>query len=471
MLLGRHAVLLAGVLPSDHHRLGRILQFPLEAFPKGDLKFIFDSMLKFWHKYRGVLPSSALFTTLERQPADKRAQTIRIWEELLSHEVSDSDFESARASVYEEWEYNFANGMLRDAATVLDTGHVNDEGTDSKVARGPQAMRKFLESQFRAMDRLSIDATPEAELGEEFSAIMADYGSASVADRIRVRTGVDEIDLATAGGLGAGQFWLVAAYAAEGKTLFSANLISYGAYRQGLNVVYLTGETLRDDVRRRFVVRHTRDPRFGNPVGVDYLGVKSGTLSPQHFEVYQHAAHDLSTGSGVRYGRFVLAQMPLQCDFEHVKSMLSRYEAQFPVHVLVVDSIDMVRTPRHGFSYREQLNETIEAFASLATSYAHGRGLIVVSPYQIKREAYEEALRNSGRYTLSALSETALAERRAYGVLSLLKLPDMPGQLRAQILKLRDGPVCDFPLEVDHRSCFVGPSAGIIAMSTLDMMT
>jgi hypothetical protein len=151
--------------------------------------------------------------------------------------------------------------------------------------------------------------------------------------------------------------------------------------------------------------------------------------------------------------------------------MLDRYEAQWPVHMLVVDSIDMVRSPRQGWSYREQLNETIEGFASVATSYAHGRGLIVVSPYQIKREAYEDALRNSGRYNLSALSETAMAERRAYGIVSLLRLPDMPGQIRAQILKLRDGPACDFPLEVDQRSCYVGPSAGIVSLSTLEMMT
>jgi hypothetical protein len=124
--------------------------------------------------------------------------------------------------------------------------------------------------------------------------------------------------------------------------------------------------------------------------------------------------------------------------------------------------VDMVRARTGRFSYREQLSDALEDFAALAVGYGGGRGLLVASPYQINRAAYDSALHNDGRYTLSALAETSMAERRSTLVLSLLALPETPNQLKAQVLKNRSGPTTEFTLDMVPGRAYVGtPDRGL----------
>lgn len=455
-LESRTGLVLAGFLPSSVERLSRALTIPEDAFRDPIERFILDASRAYFNAYRQVMPAQVLQRRLEQEDDEGlRLDIARRFIVLRDLDVPDDQFEWACSSVFEDFREREAIATYSAAYEAITSGTKVKRRNRFVVVRGYEASREVLAEGLRRLDSFDVGSVPEGELAHEYEDLLADVGNERSQAR-KFLTGFPSVDRVTAGGIAPGELWFVAAYAGEGKTTFAINL-AREAVLQGKNVVYLTGETMRDEVRRRFVVRHTRAPQFGDPSGVSALGVKTGGLSPEKLSLYQAAARDLVDGmNSGSYGRFLIRQMPLQNTFDDVLSSLDRFEQAWPVDVLVVDSVDMVRTERSvSWSYREQLSDTIERFASLAVGFQNGRGLAIVSPYQIKRDAYESAL-STGRYELSALSETAMAERRAYAVLSLLRLPSDPSHVRMQVLKNRGGPVCEGLLDLQLDGSFIG---------------
>lgn len=448
-------------------------------FEAGADRFLFEAALAYYARYRAVIPVPSLRSALARLERDEAALVATRFTELVSTSIPDDQFQWAVEATYEEYRDRHALEALRVSALAI-AGQAAVDG--DRVIRGYEEAQAHLLQAFASLDRLSNTASPEVTLRNAHQTIMAGVGE-SLRSRLRVPLGLPELDDATAGGLAPGELWLVAAYAGEGKTTFAVTVATYQALLVGLNVLYVSGETLIDTILRRLTVRHTRDPRFGVPGGVPSMAVRSGALTPEQAAAYQGASIDLTTNDG--YGQLAVVQMPMRATFDSVEELLKRYEAEFHhpdparagVHVLVVDSIDMVKAPRPAASrvgYSVQINErglissAIEDFAQLAINHDGGRGLIVVSPYQIKRDSYEEAIAREGtaRYNLSCLADTSTAERRASVVLSLLRVPSSPGQLRSQILKNRDGPTSEFILELDDATGFIAPSGAGLGLAS-----
>lgn len=469
-------LVLAGFVPGDEARLRRALSLPPEAFPDPSDKAIYRLYSAYYRERRGVLPVQFIGKRLEGEPPEVAQRIAQRFTLLRDTEVEDHVFEWALTSTFEDWRDDEARQVLsRGVHTLLGAGSVDGEGNNAKAVRGYQAMRDVLAKGFQRIDRQAQGSVPELDLTEAGGTLLSALGSAETEARFHFPTGISVLDSAMPyGGPAAGQLWFVAGFAGTGKTTFCTSVLAHQALMNQLNVLYLTGETLLDEVTLKLLARHTRQPMFGLPSGIDLMAVRQPHgLDQRHLEVYHAAINDLTSGSMEgRYGRMLVRQMPMRNNVDDVLETLERIEASWPVHMLIVDSIDMVRIgaemARGAVSYREQLSATIEDFANLAVSYDNGRGLIIVSPYQIKRDAYDQALANKGRYELSALSETAMAERRASVVLSLLALPDSPGSLRAQVLKNRYGPQPEFQLEVDFRSAFMGAGAAV-AQSASDL--
>lgn len=469
-VLSASGLVLAGFIPSDEDRLRRALTLPDEAFEDQSDVSLLRLYRAYYRERRGVLPLQFIGKRLESEPAEVAQRVATRFAQLRDTDVEDHVFEWALSVTFDAWRDAEARSVLSRAAHALLGSAVEGEGKDVHAVSGYQAMRDALARGFQRIDRQSHGHVPELDLAEAQSTFTSAIGSAVTDASFHFPTGISVLDAAMPlGGCAPGQLWFIAGFAGTGKTTFCTSVLAHSALMHRLNVVYLTGETLLEEVSLKLLARHTREPQFSLPGGIDLLAVRQPDgLSDHHQEVYHAAAYDLASGSADgRYGRMVIRQMPMRNNVDDVLETLERLEAQWPVHVLVVDSIDMVRISaemaRGAVSYREQLSATIEDFANLAVSYANGRGLIVVSPYQIKRDAYDQALANKGRYELSALSETAMAERRASVVLSLLSLPESPGSLRAQVLKNRYGPTPEFTLDVDFRSAFMGAGAAVAA--------
>lgn len=460
------ALVLAGFIPDNLERLRRAVILPEEVFSGNTAdSFLFRAYREYHRAYRGLLPIQYLADRLKGEVPEKVQPIAARFTELQHHFVDDDVFEWAFSTAFEGWRDDEAKQVLASGLRIMLDGDVVMDGDEASAARGYEAMRTRVSTGFSKIDRLLVGgSTPEADLARSAEHLYAAVGSAQTDDALHFPTGIDVLDEAMPhGGPALGQMWFIAGFAGTGKTTFCTSVITHQAMLHGLNVLYLTGETLMEDCQIALVARHSRMPHFGMPYGINRLQVRQG-LPDDQLAVYQAAVADLTSNSGSHYGHVRFRQMPLRNDFDDVLDTLNRTEAEWPVHVLVVDSIDMV-LPSTRDSRRDRLSQSIEEFASLAVAYQGGRGLIVISPYQINRESYNRALENSGRYELSALAETAMAERRATVVLSLLALPDSPGQLRAQILKNRYGPQREFPLLFEPNSAYIAAAAGVSNVS------
>jgi len=136
-----------------------------------------------------------------------------------------------------------------------------------------------------------------------------------------------------------------------------------------------------------------------------------------------------------------------------LESRVLRVQRQFPVDLLVVDYLALLRSERRRDSDREELGTIIKSAKQLATTFADGNGVPLVSPWQVNRAAKEQA-NKAGMYSLSSLAETAEATNSADVIVSLLEPEDNYGRyadLRAQVLKNRDGETFNhIPLVVDY---------------------
>lgn len=475
--LTAQGLVLAGFIPEDFERLNRAVALPAEAFENREDSFLFRLYREYFRAHRGVLPIQYIAHRLKDEQADVAQAVAARFQVLREHAVDDGVFEWACTRVFEDWRDSQASSALATAIRVLvGQGAVEGEGDDSHAIRGYQAMRDRLARDFARIDRELLTSTPELDLRDAAHDLLSVLGSAEREERYYFRTGIDAIDTAMPwGGFASGTLAFIAAFAGQGKTTFCTSVLAHAAIMQGFNVLYLTGETLLEEVNLKLLARHAHEAQFGLPGGFDTMALRHvNGMSQEQVEAFHAVVHDLTSRSGLDYGRFVVRQMPMRNTVDDVMATLERLEHQFPVHVLVVDSIDMVH-PMPGFrgERRDRLGSVIEDFANLAISHDNGRGLIVVSPYQIKRESYERAIANEGRYDLAALSETAMAERRATVVLSLLRLPEVPTQLKAQFLKNRSGVEREFMLDVDYRSAFIGAAAGFTSAdssSALDFL-
>lgn len=156
------------------------------------------------------------------------------------------------------------------------------------------------------------------------------------------------------------------------------------------------------------------------------------------------------------YGRFDVVQVPEDTPMSFVRSKLRAYQSIFNVDVVIIDELQMLSAAQKREREREELNQVVRAAKQLAVDFDGGRGVPVISPWQMSRNAWEEAQKNGGRYTRSSLSETAEAERRADVVISMYKHPESRSRVSAQVLKQRSGPIGDFELYVDYAHCYVG---------------
>ena len=88
----------------------------------------------------------------------------------------------------------------------------------------------------------------------------------------------------------------------------------------------------------------------------------------------------------------------------------------------------------------------------------------MVSPWQINKQAYKEAL-EAQSYTLASLADTSEAEKSPDLVITLLRPSEESHLGKMQGLKLRDSPkIPPFDVEVDYRNSFIGDTGSSLAL-------
>jgi len=432
---------LGGIFPDNTERMEILVRVLREDHWPVELQRTFEMLRGYYVLTNGIPSPTDWKSLLDRAGLEPSTAEgfLRIYLKLFTIEAqADHTWRYALEVMREDRSKQLMLEALTDSVRVLTEGTTDRKG---ERTYGYEDARNVLTAKLGEIESLQMDAesTPEGNVMEESRTAYEEYlHRKETGFHEGVFTGLDGIDSLT-NGAQKGEFWLVAAYAGQGKSQTLTN-IAWRAAIDGKNVVYFTLETLRDQVARRFYTRHSHEPRFGSPEGLSYNDIKSGSLSQPDEELFKQVLHDLGTNED--YGKFEVIWTPRGTSTDQLKMKLDLLQTQRDIDLVVIDYAGLMGAGKRVERRQEGLVEILQGLKGLATGHNRGRGVPVISAYQTSRQKLEEA-RSSGGYTLDALAETAEAERSADLVLTLLRMHDDDTDVRAQVLKYRDGSTWD----------------------------
>lgn len=437
-------VILAAIIPARRDLLDLALsRIVPEHFTDTVLRNIYRSLEGYLEQAGAILPVDALQELLERAGRDPGTVALHVetYQSLAQTSVDDSDFRWSLVQIRELAAERDTKAALTEGMEVLTRGQADAKGD---VLRGHQHARTAVMQRFAEIDReLSMQDAPEGDMTSEYEEMLLDYSKRKelhLSGRSRgILVGVPALDNKI-GGLQPGELDLVVGYSSSGKTTFACGQIAWSAaVEQGKNVVIATTETLRPQVRRKILARHSVLPQFNLPRGLNSRDIKNGTLTNEEEAALQTVVHDLTHNSS--YGKLYIAQVPRGATISTLEARLYRIQRQFPIDLCIVDYLALLKPDNKRTSLREELDGIIKGGKQIATTFDDGRGVPVISPWQVNRMSRDRAL-TAGYYTTMALAESAEATNSADVIISLLEPEennDRYVDLRFQILKNRDG--------------------------------
>ena len=412
----------------------------------------------------GVLPRAALADIFRTAPPGTVAKYEEYFDLLTAAKHTDDEFRWSVQQLRELYAERRTGEVITRSMEVLTRGIVEGTGERKREVRGHADARGFLLSGLAEIEReLSAEVAPEGDMRAEGRQIKQDYAQreAQRSSGDTVATGIGPLDAMLGGGQQRGELNLVAGSTSSGKTALCCQLAWHAVTQQGKNVVIFTSETLRSQVRFRILARHSRDPRFGLASGINTRDMKAGTLGAQK-NAFAGVLHDFSTNGG--YGHCYVAQVPRGASVETLESRLARLARDWTADLVIIDYLALLSPVSRHRDRRESLVEILQEAGQLSTTYHDGLGVPVLSPWQVRREARDEASRRGG-YLLSDLSETAEASNRANVVMALLEPDADDSRGRAVPLKLsvpknRDGERGGEPLALtaDYATAYFDPA-------------
>lgn len=436
-------ILLAAIIPNRPDLLERALKdLTPEQIPDRILSNLFGLLERYSEKTGSIITRAALddIFTGSKIDAGTIAAMQETYDELAGITPDDAAFLWSLNQLRELAAEHATNEALGEAMEILTRGVPGEKG---EVLRGHGAARAHLMTRFADIDRdLSLQDAPEGDMRNEGREILAEY-QAQKKLRLEgkaggIQFGVPALD-ERVGGLHPGELTLVVGYTSDGKTSLSVQLAWSAVVEQKKNVLFLTTETIRSQVRRRLIARHSCLPQFGAGDGLNSRAIKEGTLNPFQEEIFEACVDDFD--SNTDYGRCYIAQVPRAASMPYIESKGLRVARQMNVDLIVMDYLALLKAERKRTTDREELSGILKASKQMSTSFADGAGVPFVSPWQVSRTARAEA-EKLGYYTLSALSETAETSNSADTIISLLAPLDNESRcckIKAQLMKHRDG--------------------------------
>lgn len=461
---------LSAIIPDRRDLLETaVLKLTYEVFTETLHLNIFKLLERYHDVAGGVLTREALDDMLSGAVDPGRAELfLETYDLFASTPVDETAFKWSIEELKRLAADRATKEVLADAMEIV--GHGKDNGRGDLV-QGHAAAREYALENFATIDRgLQLEEAPEGDMRKERDAIMSEYAERKKR-RLEGRTegihfGIADLDNVI-GGLQRGELALTVAYTSDGKTSLAVQMAWHAAVKQGKNVVFFTTETVQAVVRRKIVARHSLEPQFQLPNGLNSRDLKEATLSDVEEVRLGEIVLDLEKNPA--YGKIYIVQVPNEASVTTLETRLARLQRQFQVDLVIVDYLAQFRAAERIDSYRERLTSILKDAKRMAVSFNNGQGVPLVSPWQINRQWYELA-QTSGLYSKSSLAETAEAERSPDVIVSLLGPNDNTDRVRevkCQVLKNRDGETSNsIRVEVDYAlAAFRSRSGGSLSAS------
>lgn len=435
--------MLAAIIPDRHDLLDRALRdVTADHIPDLQLSNMFKLLERYNDRCGAVLTRQALTDMLTSNGTD--AGTIAAYQEsfdeLVDATVDEPTFKWAMERLRELAAERATREALTQAMEILTKGAHDDR---NEFIRGHGPARTHVLTRFADIDRdLSMQDAPEGDMRLEGDDILAEY---EAQEKLRaagkgggIRFGVPALD-DRIGGLHNGELILLVGYTSDGKTSLCVQLAWSAAVEQGKNVLFLTTETIRSQVRRRLIARHSCLPLFGAPDGLNSRDIKDATLTEPDKKRLVATVRDFDRNPD--YGRMYICQVPRAASMGYIESKALRISRSMHVDVVIMDYLALLKSERKRTTDREELSGILKAGKQFSTTFNDGNGVPFISPWQVSRTARAEAER-LGYYTLAALSETAETSNSADTIISLLAPMDNESRrckVKGQAMKHRDG--------------------------------
>lgn len=465
--------MLAGIVPNRADLLNRsLIHLSHEHFLDPTLRNLYVMLTRYMDATGGVCTREALGDLLRNVDAGRRALYLETYDGLAAQEIIEHEFLWSLMQIRELTAERSTNEAIATGLEIATRGW-KDPDTKRDLS-GHLDARRWVTRVFAEIDRdLAMQESPEGDIRTERTEMLSDYADrkkAFLSGKGRgVMFGIPAIDRHT-GGLQPGELWTVAGYSGEGKTTLCCGQLAWSAaVEQGLDVVIFTTETIRVQVRRKLVCRHSRQPMFELGDGINSNDLKNGTMSEPQEARFMDVVDDLTRNP--MYGKLYVAQVPRNATISTIEARLRRITEWRP-QLVIVDYFALFRPEYKRQSVREEMGDIFKEAKSVATSYDDGKGVPVVSPWQINRASRDEAAKNR-HYTTKALSETAESVNSSDGIVSLLaedgQLDRRRMEILLQILKNRDGETAsDIQLVCDYATSWVAEkNAGGGAAATM----
>ncbi len=434
-------VVLSAIIPGRRDLLDRALQHLTPAhFPDRTYATIFTLLERYAERTGAVLKLSALEDMLR----DKDAGTQKLYTETYA---------TLEETLTEEADFLWSVQELRDLAAEKATGEALADSMEilrngkqlrtGETIKGHRDARATILESFANIDReLTMQEAPEGDIRTEKIDILQEYADRKTAleqgTARGIQFGITELD-AKIGGMQNGDLVLSVGYSSDGKTSLCVQAAWSAAVEQGKNVVFLTTETLRPQVRRKLVARHSKYPIFELPEGLNTRDLKSGTLTLSQEEKFQEIVSDFTNNQS--YGKVYVAQVPRNATIASIEQRLYRIQRMFHIDLVICDYLALLKADVRRVDDRQEMNSIINEAKQLAATFNDGLGVPFMSPWQVNR-AQRDIAEKVGFYTLSALAETAVATNTADLIISILAPVDNTNryvELKGQVLKNRDG--------------------------------
>lgn len=450
---------LAAVLPDRSGRMekAQLRLISSRNFSTPILRELWRLMDAYYDDHMAVIP---LWYLKDKSPqlgyeGSKIAALVELYNFLSQTEVSEHEFEAALEILKTEELTHKTAEVLVSAREILQGEYYDDK--EEVSLSGQEDARAYLASALQELESSGTEGAPEGDMRADMDKLWQAYirREEEPESEAGIPYGISELDEIT-GGTRPGDLTLVAAFTSSGKSQFISHL-AWSGICAGKHVLMFTTETTREEMEVRIIARHSRLAKFKLPGGLDSHDIFSGTLTPQHKQVFREVLEDFKQLNG----RLTMVQMPTSGSEEYVYAKSNQYNRHTPVDLILIDSINLLRGSGRTDSKREMLENLLQNFKRFASAFDNGRGVAIVSPWQMSRTAWREALESGGVYTLASLSDTSEAEKSPSSIITLFKGDEIgePGRVYIQLLKSRGSKEMGrISYPIDYRNSYFGSS-------------
>jgi replicative DNA helicase len=308
-----------------------------------------------------------------------------------------------------------AIALLKETHEILTKG-VEDKKTKETRKGLEEAILHFTK---RAQEIRVVDTNVQihgdirkdgAKMKEEYELAESDKSKA-----LGVLSGINEIDDACKG-VKKGELWIHAAFPSELKTTLANNWCYNAVTRYKTNVVYVSFEMTREQIRRSVYTIHTANARFTQQgyKPLDYRHIRDGLLTKEEKDFYYNLVIQDFVNNPT-YTHFELVTPDREWTMDDVRAQVELLHKEFEVGLVILDHGQWIeaRKSRKNKDYTIELNSVINDAKRLALTFDHNNGIPVLMLFQINREGKAYADKNEGVYRVSALTYANNCEKTA----------------------------------------------------------